>query len=141
MWQRIFFNTQSIQRETESAVLIKMPNNSEYIGYSFWHPRKLVREQGGKGYHLSFSFTDEFVFTLKKYGAGRYNFKDVIREIEITTEQMKDAFGVVDKSVNDSVEQETDKINARNIEETIIECHIPEHKEKLLSNEINELRK
>ena len=141
MWSKIFFNAQSIQRETSSAVLIQMPNRSEYAGYSFWHPRKLVREQGGNGYHLTFSFTEDWTFKLKKYGQGRHNFKDVIRETEIDVAQMKDAFGVVDKNVNDFVEMETDKLFEKSIVETVYVKHIPEKKETLSNNIIKELLK
>ncbi|KAA6348971.1 hypothetical protein EZS27_003571 [termite gut metagenome] len=126
MWQKIFFNSQSIQAETDSAVLIKMPNKSEYQGYCFWHPKKLVREQGGKGYHYTFSFTEDFVFHLKKYGQGRHNRRDVIREVDLSVCQIKKEFGVVDENVNLFVEQETDRLYAETIEETTIEKHVPE---------------
>lgn len=130
MWHKIFFNSNNIVRVTPRAILIKMPNKSKYIGYTFWHPAKLVREQGGKGYHMSFSFTEDFTFTLKKYGAGRHNFMDVISEHEINPEEMLEAFGVVNKNVHDFVEQEIDKINEKIAKmddvQITIEHHIPE---------------
>ncbi|MDR2913438.1 MAG: hypothetical protein LBV74_01150 [Tannerella sp.] len=141
MWQKIFFNVQNIQAETASACLIKMPNRSEYIGYSFWHPKKLVREQGCKGYSYTFSFTEDFVFRLKKYRHGKHNRIDVISETEIGFNEMMEAFGVTNENVKFAVESETDRLYAQTIEETIVEKHNPDIKEKVISNELNELRK
>lgn len=130
-WEKIFFNAQNIIANTETGVLIKMPNSShKYKGYSFWMPQKLVRVQGGRGYHMSFSFTSEFTFKLKKYGRGRYNWKDVIAETEIGVDEMKKAFGVVDENVNLFVEQETDALIEKEIaDETVtveVKHHVPE---------------
>lgn len=124
-WEKIYFNAQSIVAETDNAVLIKMPNNSQYKGYCFWHPRKLVREQGGKGYHYTFAFTYEFSFRLKKFGQGRYNFKDVISEVQLTVSEMKAAFGIVNENVHQFVEQETENLIEKNIETVTVEKHIP----------------
>lgn len=61
VWQKIFTNSQNIKAESRGSYLIQMPKKSSYKGWAFWHPKKLVREQGGKGYYISFSFTDEFM--------------------------------------------------------------------------------
>ena len=73
VWHKVAFNAQNIETETAKAVLIACPHKSDYDGYVFWHPTKLVRDAGSKGWDKSFSFTDEFKFNLKKYGKGKYN--------------------------------------------------------------------
>lgn len=100
MWKTINFNRQNIEYETERAVLIKMPNNSQYAGYVFWHPSKLVRVIGGKGYHMSFSFTDDFKFKVFKQGKGRYNYKDIINEVELLPDDMFKEFEQSDSSID-----------------------------------------
>lgn len=92
MWKNIEINLQNIETETERAVLIKMPNNSDYAGYKFWHPSKLVR-YGSNSYARSIGYTDEFTFKLKKYGNGKWNKTQVIDEKEISVEEFEEAFG------------------------------------------------
>ena len=95
MWHKVYFNTQNIEHDTAKAVLIKMPNKSEYAGYKFWHPTKLVREEGGKGYHMSFSFTEEFQFMIRKYGQNR----QVTAEKIIGWDEMLEAFEQVNEQI------------------------------------------
>lgn len=92
MWKNIEINLQNIETETEKAVLIKMPNNSNYAGYKFWHPSKLVR-YGSNSYARSIGYTDQFTFKLKKYGNGKWNKTQVIDEKEISVEEFEEAFG------------------------------------------------
>lgn len=80
MWHKITISANSIEASTDKAVLIKMKHKSNYDGFVFWHPKKLVREEG-KAY--TFSFNDDFKFKLKKYGQGKWNNRDVVREDEI----------------------------------------------------------
>ena len=77
MWHKIEISSNSIEASTDKAVLIKMKHNSSYDGFVFWHPTKLVRKEGKM---LTFSFNDEFKFNLKKYGQGKWNSRDVVRE-------------------------------------------------------------
>ena len=91
MWKSIEINKQNIENDTGKSVLIKMPNKSKYAGYKFWHPAKLVR-YGSNSYARSVSYTDDFIFKLKKYGNGKYNKFDVINEVEISVEEFEEAF-------------------------------------------------
>lgn len=98
MWKNLEVNKNNIEYKTIKALLIKMPNKSEFKGYSFWHPAKLVRE-GRQVNLVNMAYTDEFIFHLKKYGQGRYNGKEVIDSVDITAEQMEQIFDIApDKS-------------------------------------------
>lgn len=93
MWKQIQIQSNCIEAETDKAVLINLPKTSSYKGYSFWHPAKLCRSIGKNGWMIQISFTDDFVFRLRKYGKGQYNWKQVIDEKEITADKISEAFG------------------------------------------------
>ena len=90
-WKNIEINVQNIDFNTEKSVLIKMPHNSDYDGYKFWHPSKLVRN-GSNSYAVKIGYTDDFIFKLKKFGNGKYNKFKVIDEKEITAEEFEKSF-------------------------------------------------
>lgn len=114
MWKNIEINVQNIETDTGKSTLIKMPNKSNYAGYKFWHPSKLVR-YGSNSYARSIGYTDEFTFKLKKFGNGKYNKFDVIDEIEIDTEEFENAFRCME-----------DCTRAKNNEETYLVIEEPE---------------
>ena len=66
--EAINFNALSIEHETAKSVLIKMPNNSEWQGYTFWHPSKMRKDVKVevKGISRLFSYTDNWEFTIFK---------------------------------------------------------------------------
>lgn len=106
MWHKIYFNKQNIQTETSKATLIKMPHSSNYDGWLFWHPSKLVREEGGKGYHLSFSFSDTWEFKIFKQYKNKKG-----PEQTISIKEMKEAFGASDESIEKAKEAHDAKEN------------------------------
>lgn len=102
MWKKIKFNNQNIETETGKAVLIKLPNNSNYKGWMFWHPAKLVRDEGGKGYFKSFSYTKDFDFKIFKADKN-YN---KINEKHIDYEEMEEIFKIVNEKISSSTQKE-----------------------------------
>ena len=91
-WMSIEINKQNIKAETDKAVLINLPHKSNYDGFAFWHPAKLVR-LGSNSYARKVSFTNDFIFKLKKYGQGKYNGNEIIDEREITVEELREIYG------------------------------------------------
>lgn len=104
-WKKININNSNLVVEADKATLVKMPNKSQYAGYCFWHPNKLIRE--GKNSNAStLSYSDEFKFQIIKYGKGKYNKRDIIHEIEITIEEFEEAFCVMSSNVREKKEKE-----------------------------------
>ena len=97
MWKNIYINENNIEHYNGRSVLIKMPKSSDYKDYVFWHPVKCVHENDNKRY-ITLGYTDEWTFSLKKYGKGKFNKYQVIEEIEITVEEFENAF----RDINDN---------------------------------------
>ena len=97
-WKTIEVNKQNVEVEKGNAVLIKMPHKSNYKGYCFWHPSKLVRE-GKHSFALSLSYTSDFSFVLKKYGNGKTNKFTVLDTKEIDSVDFEKAF----ETTNDNI--------------------------------------
>lgn len=98
MWKTLNINKNNIITETDRAVLIACPHASDYDGYSFWHPSKLVRN-GRHRAAVSISYTEEFTFRLKKYGKGKYNSREVLDEVQLGYDEIEDVFGVIDDCI------------------------------------------
>ncbi len=106
-WSRIQIQSNCIEHETYSALLINMPKTSYYKGFSFWHPKKCCKSIGKNGYLVQISFTDEFEFKLRKYGKGQYNWKEIIDERVINADELKSAFGFgVDEKVLEDLQDD-----------------------------------
>lgn len=88
-WFKFPVNIQNIKHETEKAVLIAMPHNSDYDGFEFWHPKKLVRN-GSNSYEVFVSISDTFRVTLKRVSEKTFK---VLDERIVGYEELLDAFG------------------------------------------------
>lgn len=97
-WKNININTQNIEAQSDKATLIKMPNNSIYKGWSFWHTNKLVRD-GKNSYSISIGYNDDFTFRLVKYGHGKWNKRQVLNETTISVEEFEEAFEVMNENI------------------------------------------
>lgn len=97
-WKGLQINSNLIKAHTEKSVLINMPRNSEYNGYAFWHPSKLVWE-GKHDAAVSVRYTDGFVFYLKKYGKGRYNSHELLDEIQLAPDEMEAVFAAIGDNI------------------------------------------
>ena len=108
MWRKISVNDNNIKAETEKAVLIACPHNSDFDGYVFWHPQKLVRQRK-KSSVREISYTEDFTFRLKKYGKGKHNSREVLSEVEVSYEEIEDIFGSTNENLQIANPYETHK--------------------------------
>lgn len=91
-WGKIAVNAQNVECTTASGAKINMPHSSDHDGYSVWVSLKLLRS-GRHSYEYMLSAKSDMTFTLKKYGQGKWNKRDVIAEKTISAEEMAAAFG------------------------------------------------
>ena len=125
MWYKINFNALNIEYETEKSTLIKMPRNSNYPCYCFWHPKKLVRENEiGKGYFLTFSFDETFKFKLQKFSNSKFK-KELLDEVMLDYEEIRNEFEKGNETIEDIERQKVED----NIITTEIKVFVPEKKE------------
>ena len=98
MWKNININANLIEAKSPKNVKIKMPKNSAFAGYSFWHPAKLVRNSKHSA-AVSLGYTDNFEFRLKQYGNGRYNSWEIIHEKTISAKEFESIFNKIDANI------------------------------------------
>ena len=105
-WKNININKNLLKVDNGKSTLIAMPHKSDYDGWEFWFPSKLVRESFKRKDAVNIGYTDEFVFHLKKYGHGRYNSDKIIDEQDIDVKEFERAFCVVAENIDASVTEE-----------------------------------
>lgn len=88
-WESIIVTRDQVGDIVGNSVVIHMPRSSDYDGWYFFHPAKLVRQ---RNWYYTISFTKEFKFNLRKNGKGKWNKFDVIAERTIDHEQLKKQF-------------------------------------------------
>lgn len=91
-WRKVAVNAQNVEYTTERAAKIKLPHSSDHDGYSVWVSLKLLRS-GRHSYEYMLSVKGDMEFSLKKYGQGQYNKREVLAEKTISAEEMSAAFG------------------------------------------------
>lgn len=106
MWKSININDSNIEAATERSVLIKMPSNSNYAGYKFWHPAKLVRS-GRNSSAKTFSYTDDFKFNIFKNGSGKTNRFEKVAEDVLSALDIEVAFETIDRCVGKPQDKES----------------------------------
>lgn len=84
-WKNININKNLIIHDTGKSTLIAMPHKSDYDGWEFWFPSKLVREAFNRKDAMNIGYNDDFIFHLKKYDT----------EKDINVKEFERAFCVV----------------------------------------------
>ena len=97
-WKNIEISKNNVQADSGRAILIAFPHSSEFDGFCFWHPSKLVRT-GRNSNSLSVGYTDDFQFRILKYGKGKYNSKEIISEMEIGVLDFEEAFRTMNENI------------------------------------------
>lgn len=102
-WKTILINSNNIETTNGNSTLIKMPNNSEYSGYKFWHPSKLIRSKGKGNWSFSLSYTNEFEFKIFKNGNGKYNKFEKIDQLTISSKDIEYYFEKMNTKISDDL--------------------------------------
>lgn len=87
-FKNVTANSNLIQTETATAVLIKLPK-SELM---FWHPKKCVRTSGKRGYRLSIGYTADWKFKCFRNGKGKTTSFTKIEERELSATEFEAYF-------------------------------------------------
>ena len=95
-WKNININKNLIIHDTGKSTLIAMPHKSDYAGWEFWFPSKLVREAFNRKDAMNIGYNDDFIFHLKKYDT----------EKDIDVKEFERAFCVVAGNIDASITEE-----------------------------------
>lgn len=95
-WKNININKNLIIHDTGKSTLIAMPHKSDYAGWEFWFPSKLVREAFNRKDAMNIGYNDDFIFHLKKYDT----------EKDIDVKEFERTFCVVAGNIDASIMEE-----------------------------------
>lgn len=107
-WKRLRVAVRHIEYNNGNRARLRMPHNSEYDGYIFWIPSKLIElnpmwtEEGTRTCQIL--YTDEFKFKLKKLGYDRFDKLITVDEKEITPQELRKAFTNINTEPTDREE-------------------------------------
>ena len=80
-WVSVVVNKSLVVRESDNALLIKMPRKSGFNGFAFWFPKSLIQVYNDYSIFLCTSY--DSIYTIRKYGKGLYNKTELLNEIKI----------------------------------------------------------
>lgn len=93
VWNNVTIPSNLYVCQSEKSYKFKLPRHSLYGGYSIWVSKKLILFFEGDYILL---YKDNFTFRIIKYGKGKYNWKDILDEKEISAEELAETFGYVE---------------------------------------------
>ena len=67
MWSNARVNIQNVKAETNSAILVRLPNKSKYKDFEFWVSKKCVKD-GSHSYELLVGINTDFTYKAKRTG-------------------------------------------------------------------------
>ena len=90
-WKNLDISQSNIEAESDRSFLIKMPNNSDYDGYMFWHPQSLVA-RGSLSNSVALIYHDKFIFRLFKSRRSKYGKYEKTEKLEVSAQKVIEAF-------------------------------------------------
>lgn len=94
----ININRNQIKRSSGRAILIAMPHKSDYDGFTFWFPEKLV-DEGRHDEAIRLCIPVSFNFTLKRTSPKTYK---VLAEAELNAYELVEQFRQTDENITGS---------------------------------------
>lgn len=98
----ININRNQIKHSSGRAILIAMPHNSDYDGFTFWFPEKLV-DEGRHGEAVRLCIPVSFNFTLRRTSPKTYK---VLAEEELNAYELVEQFKQTDDNITKKHEPE-----------------------------------
>lgn len=96
-WKSLNINKNQIEHETAKAVLVRCPNNSEYKGYTFWWPKKLIHE-GANSAALRLSY-NPMMSEFKVFKTTPKTFQRVAEDV-LGAEDIEQIFEVTSSNIS-----------------------------------------